>query len=158
MRIPLIFLIILCTVSFVSAQTDSTGIALFNQRKYSESQKFFEKAVKNNDKDAEGWYYLAYSNLALGELDDAEDEIDEAIDLNENVSKYHLLRGQILGQEAQDANIISQGILAVKVKNAFLRASELDPANIQAHTALFNYYSIAPGIMGGQMDAETSSA
>ncbi|MDD8017880.1 MAG: hypothetical protein PHP42_05875, partial [Bacteroidota bacterium] len=47
------------------------------------------------------------------------------------------------------ANVISQGFLAPKIKNAFLRASELDPSNVQARLALFNYYLVAPGIMGG---------
>jgi tetratricopeptide (TPR) repeat protein len=69
--------------------------------------------------------------------------------VNDNIARYHLLRGQILGQKAMTANMFSQGLLAPKIKNAFLRASELDPANIEARQALYNYYVLAPGIMGG---------
>lgn len=153
-------ILILSVVGFGIAQVDSTGIKLLAERKNAEAQTFFEAAVKKNKKDAEARYYLAVALSRQGKFDDAEDEIDEAIDLNENVAKYHLARGQILGQKAMNANVVSQAFIAPKIKNAFLRASELDPSNIEARIALFNYYLMAPGIMGGsdekaveQMDA-----
>lgn len=142
--------ILLCLVSAaVLPQTDSTGIRLIEQRKYNDAEQFFASAVRNNPKDAESRYYHARTLMAKRALDEAEEEIDEAIDLNDHVAKYHLLRGQILGQQAMDANIISQGFLAPKIKNAFLRASELEPSNIEARISLYNYYIMAPGIMGG---------
>jgi len=136
----------------LSAQADSAGIKLLEQRKFSEANLFFRNAVKNNGSDAEARYFLARTLMILGEFDEAEDEIDEAIELNENVAKYHLVRGQILGQQAMNANFLSQGLLAPKIKNAFLRASELDPNNIEAHVSLYNYYIMAPGILGGSED------
>jgi tetratricopeptide (TPR) repeat protein len=153
-------ILILTVVGFGIAQVDSTGMKLLAERKNAEAQTYFEAAVKKNNKDAEARYYLAVALSRQGKFDDAEDEIDEAIDLNENVAKYHLARGQILGQKAMGAGVLSQAFIAPKIKNAFLRASELDPSNIEARIALFNYYLIAPGIMGGsdekaveQMDA-----
>jgi Tfp pilus assembly protein PilF len=71
------------------------------------------------------------------------------LELNDSNARYHFLRGQILGVRAQTANIFKQGILASKVKNAFLRAVELDPTLIEAHIGLYNFYVMAPGIMGG---------
>ncbi|MDD8019245.1 MAG: tetratricopeptide repeat protein, partial [Bacteroidota bacterium] len=139
-----LIIISLMAVGCLLAQVDSTGIKLIEQRKFSQAQTFFESAVKNNKKDAEAYYYLAYSLFAQNKGDDAQDAIEEAIDINENIAKYHLLRGQILGQKAMTANVISQGFLAPKIKNAFLRASELDPSNVQARLALFNYYLVAP--------------
>jgi tetratricopeptide (TPR) repeat protein len=136
-------------VSIVFAQVDSTGIKLIEQKKYSEAKSFFESAVKKNKKDSEARYYYAMSLMFLRNIDDAEDEIDEAISINEKISKYHMLRGNILGQKAMSANVVSQGFLAPKIKNAYLRASELDPSNIDARNGLFMYYLMAPGIMGG---------
>ncbi len=133
----------------LSAKTDSTGLRLIEQRKLPEAKKYFQEAVDKNSRDSESRYYLALTLMMQLQLDDAEDEIDEAIDLSDNVAKYHLLRGQILGQQAMSANVISQGFLAPKIKNAFLRASELDPSNVDARAALYNYYVMAPGIMGG---------
>ncbi|KAB2925025.1 MAG: tetratricopeptide repeat protein [Bacteroidetes bacterium] len=132
-----------------AAQSDSTGIKLIEQRKFADAERFFDSAVARNGKDAEARYFHAIALMMGKDLDAAEDEVDEAIDLNENAAKYHLLRGQILGQQAMTANVISQGFLAPKIKNAFLRASELDPKNIEARAALFSYYLMAPGIMGG---------
>ena len=144
-----LFILFIATVGILFGQVDSTGIKLLNQRKLSDAQSYFESRIKKDKKDSEAHYYLAVSLSRQGKFDDAEDEIDEAIDLNENISKYHLVRGQILGQKAMTANVISQGFLAPRIKNAFLRASELDPSNIEARQALFNYYIMAPGIMGG---------
>lgn len=139
-----------CSISMVlSAQIDSTGIRLINDKKFVEAQTFFEAAVKKNETDAESHYFLAVALMMQRNVDDAEDVIDDAIDLNENKAKYHLLRGQILGQQAMNANMLSQGLLAPRIKNAFLKASELDPSNIEARQALYNYYVMAPGIMGG---------
>jgi tetratricopeptide (TPR) repeat protein len=152
------FILIAVSIGMLSAQVDSTGIKLINQRKYSEAQTYFESCVEKNKKDSEAHYYLAVSLSRQGKFDDAQDEIDEAIDLNENVAKYHLARGQIIGQKAMNANIISQGFLAPKIKNAFLRASELDPSNIEARQSLFNYYVVAPGIMGGSEEKAMEQA
>jgi tetratricopeptide (TPR) repeat protein len=156
MRTLLIFL--LCLATGAAAQVDSAGIRLINERKYGEAKSFFEQAVSKNEKNAEARYYLGMSLMLLQQFDEAQDEAEEAIDLNENVAKYHLLRGQILGQKAMTANVLSQGIMAPKIKNAFLRASELDPSNIEARQALYNYYVMAPGIMGGSNEKALEQA
>ena len=144
-----VFVLCLLLFSFAAAQYDSTGIRLIEAKRYTDAKVFFSKACKDNSKDAESRFYLAQVHMRLRELDEAEECIDEAIEINEKVAKYHLLRGSVLGQQAMSANIFSQGILAPKIKNAFLAASELDPTNIEARQALFSYYLMAPGIMGG---------
>ncbi len=144
-----LFILLTLQVSIVLSQIDSTGIKLINQRKYSEAQSFFESVIKKNKKDAEGFYFLSIALMLQQKFDDAQDAVEEAIDLNENISKYHIARGNILGQKAMNANVISQGFLAPKIKNAYLRASELDPSNVEARIALYRYYVMAPGIMGG---------
>ena len=131
------------------AQVDSTGIKLIEQHKFAEAKSFFEAAVKANNKDAESHYQLARVLLYDRNADDAEDQIDEALELNDSNARYHFLRGQILAERARTANVFKQGILASKVKNAFLRAVELDPTLIEAHIGLYNFYVMAPGIMGG---------
>lgn len=144
-----LFILFTLQVSIVISQVDSTGIKLINQRKYSEAQSFFETAIQRNKKDAEAYYFLSIALMLQQKFDDAQDAVEEAIDLNENISKYHITRGNILGQKAMNANVISQGFLAPKIKNAYLRASELDPSNVEARIALYRYYVMAPGIMGG---------
>lgn len=154
-----IYILFLFTVPVLAfSQADSTGLRLIESRKFSAAQSFFEKEVRKNKKDADAHYYLSVALMRQQQYDDAEDAIDNAIDLNSTAASYHLLRGQILGLKARDANVISQGFLAPKIKNAFLRASELDPGSIEARQALFNYYIIAPGIMGGSQEKALEQA
>lgn len=151
-------IILLCAFTIITAllfperacaAVDSTGIKLLASRDNEKAESYFEAAVKRNPKDAELQYYFAVSLLRMHKSDEAQDAIDEAIGINDGVSKYHYMRGVILGDKAMKANVISQGFLAPKVKNAFLRAAELDPKNFDAHAGLFEYYVNAPGIMGG---------
>lgn len=153
-----LLIVLLSITAIASAQVDSAGIRLINDRKFGEAKSFFEKAVEKNGRNAEARYYLGMSLMLLQQFDEAQDEAEEAIDLDENVSKYHILRGQILGQKAMTANVLSQGIMAPKIKNAFLRASELDPSNVEARQALYNYYVMAPGIMGGSNEKALEQA
>jgi len=128
---------------------DSTGMKLIEARKFAEARVLFEASVQSNPNDPEVHYQLARVLLFTRNSDDAEDQIDEALKLNDKVARYHFLRGQILGERARDANVFKQGILAPKIKNAFLRSVELDPAFIEGRVGLYNYYVMAPGIMGG---------
>ncbi|MGE5315472.1 MAG: tetratricopeptide repeat protein [Acidobacteriota bacterium] len=132
-----------------SGAVDSTGIRLYRSGSLKKAQSWFESAVKKNPRDAESYYYLAMSLLRQEKSDEAEDAIDEALEIDENVSKYHYARGAILGERAMKANVLKQGLLAPKIKNAFLRSVELDQNNIDGHIGLFNYYMQAPGFMGG---------
>ncbi|MDP1677430.1 MAG: tetratricopeptide repeat protein [Bacteroidota bacterium] len=153
-----LFILLTAVAGLVFGQVDSTGIKLINQRKYSEAQSFFESVIQKNNKNAEAYYFLSIALMRQQKSDDAQDAIEEAIDINETVSKYHMMRGNILGQKAMTANVISQGFLAPKIKNAFLRASELDPNNVDARASLYNYYIMAPGIMGGSEEKALEQA
>jgi cytochrome c-type biogenesis protein CcmH/NrfG len=141
-----------------SGAVDSTGIHLLHNREDAKAQAFFEAAVKKNPDDAESFYYLAASLQRQHKTAEAQDAIEVALEKNDAVSKYHFLRGAILGEKAMNANVISQGFLAPKIKNAFLRAAELDPQNADAHIGLFNYYLQAPGIMGGSEEKAFAEA
>ncbi|HLP16278.1 MAG TPA: tetratricopeptide repeat protein, partial [Bacteroidota bacterium] len=147
----IVFIAACCMVFSVSAQgaIDSTGIKLLESWKTKQAQEFFESEIRKNPRDAEAHYYLAGALQRQGKSDEAEDAIDEALEINENVSKYHYLRGAILGDRALKTNRLKQAILAPRIKRAFLRSVELDPSNIDGHIGLFNYYMQAPGIMGG---------
>ena len=133
------------------AQTTPEGIKLFEAKQYKEALTCFESVVGKNKKDAEAWSYLAAIHVRrdFRDIDKAEDEIDEAIDINENISRYHLIRGQVLGVKAQTSGMVKAAFIAPKVKSAFLRAVELDPKSVEARQGLFSYYLMAPGVMGG---------
>ena len=145
-------------VTVFAQSSDTVAQRIVTEKKWSESAKYYEGIAENEPKNAEARYYQAFSLMLLQKFDDAQDAVEEAIDIKEPVAKYHLLRGQILGQKAMTANVVSQGFLAPKIKNAFLRASELDPSNIEARQALYNYYVMAPGFMGGSNEKALEQA
>ena len=94
-------------------------------------------------------YYLGRVAFDSNELDDAADYFEEAIDHRNDISDYHLWYGNALGTIAQDANIVRQGFLAPKIKAAFEQAVALDSRNRDALWGLVQYYTQAPGFMGG---------
>jgi tetratricopeptide (TPR) repeat protein len=66
--------------------------------------------------------------------------------------------GSSYGTLAQKASLFKQASLAKKTKNAFERAVQLDPNHVEARFGLLDYYSIAPGIMGGDMEKAFAQA
>ncbi len=64
---------------------------------------------------------------------------------------YHLWLGRAVGTVAQNASVLRQPFLARRVKSEFERAVELDPQNIGAREGLVEFYTQAPGVMGGSI-------
>ena len=62
------------------------------------------------------------------------------------------------GEKANAANPLSAASLAKKAKAEFEQAVKLDPANVQAHADLAEYYTDAPSIMGGGTDKARDQA
>jgi tetratricopeptide (TPR) repeat protein len=137
----------------LTAQTVDEGVLLFQQGKFVEAKNVFEQILKKDDNNAEAHYrlglvYLNRSNPQR-DVDEAVDQLEEAVDLNPNNADYYFRYGTALGEKTQHAGIIKQAFLAPKVKKAFLRAVELNPKHAQARIGLAQYDLMAPSIMGG---------
>jgi tetratricopeptide (TPR) repeat protein len=141
---------------YLPAQTIDEAEAYLRQKKYAEAKSIYEKMIDNNKNDAEAHYHLGWLLLTPGfkdrDVDDAVDQLEKAVDLNPNNADYQYRYGAALGQKAQNSGMLKQAFLAPKIKNAFKRAVELNPQNVQAHIGLANYYMVAPSIMGGDED------
>ena len=137
----------------LSAQTIDEGVALVQQKKYTEAKTVFEQILDKNKNDAEAHYHLGLVFLNRGfknqDVDEAVDHLEKAVDLNPNNADYQFRYGTALGEKTQNAGMIKQAFLAPKVKNAFKRAVELNPKLVPARIGLAQYYFRAPSIMGG---------
>ncbi len=135
------------------SQTIEEGEAYIQQRKYAEAKSVFEKLIENNKNDAEAHYRLGDLLLLRGyndrNVDDAVEQLEQAVDLNPNNAVYQFRYGSALGEKAQNAGVLKQALLAPKIKKAFKRSVELNPQNARARVALAQYYLVAPSIMGG---------
>jgi tetratricopeptide (TPR) repeat protein len=152
MKAFLLFLLLfpLCAVAQHSVEQ---GRKLYEQKKYSEAVAAL-KAVKEDQPDfAAARYYLGRVAFDQKEFDDAADYFEEATEArNGNVADYYSWLGDSYGTIARDANVLRQGMLAPKMKAAWEKAIALDAKNLSARFSLIEFYSKAPGFMGGSMD------
>jgi cytochrome c-type biogenesis protein CcmH/NrfG len=81
--------------------------------------------------------------------DDAIHQCDSAVQLAPLESSYHLWLGRAYGEKADAIHSIKAYGLAKKVHSEFERAVQLDSKNVDALSDLGEFYTAAPGIVGG---------
>ncbi len=84
--------------------------------------------------------------------DDAIRQCQAAVKLVPLDSEYHLWLGRAYGEKADSIHSIKAYGLAKKVKSEFERAVQLDSKNVDALSDLGEFYTAAPGIVGGGKD------
>jgi len=83
---------------------------------------------------------------------------EQAIKLAPKTAEYHYLLGAAYGELAQKSGMLKAASLAKKTKAAFEKAVELDPNYLEARLALIDYYTVAPGFMGGSEEKALQQA
>jgi tetratricopeptide (TPR) repeat protein len=81
--------------------------------------------------------------------DDAIHQCEAAVQLEPMNSGYHLWLGRAYGEKADSIHSIKAYGLAKKVRSEFERAVQLDSKNVDALSDLGEFYTAAPGIVGG---------
>ncbi len=138
----------------VYAQSElEKGKELFKSRKYSEAKAVCESILSRSNYHAEANYLLGSIYLRHEQdYDKAIEYLEKAVDSEPNNSNYHLTLSGALGNKAMRSNVVKQALLAPRIKSEMEKAVELDPNNIEARTALSQFYVMAPGIMGGSVE------
>ena len=83
---------------------------------------------------------------------------EKAVKLAPNVAEYHYLLGVANGEIAQRAGMFKQASMAGTIKAEFEKAVQLDPNYIDARLALIDFYTVAPGFMGGSQEKAAAQA
>jgi tetratricopeptide (TPR) repeat protein len=125
---------------------------LYETKKYSEASKLLEEIDDDHHDYAAAQFYLGRIAFDQKDFDDAADYFEEATEANDKVADYFLWLGDTYGTIAKDANMVRQGFLAPKMKSAWETAIGLDSKNISARQSLVEYYTQAPGFMGGSFE------
>ena len=102
-----------------------------------------------NPKDAEAHNLLCRVYYQEERWADAIHECEIAVQLMPLDSGYHLWLGRAYGEKASSIHSIKAYPLAKKVRGEFERAVQLDSGNVDALSDLGEFYTAAPGIVGG---------
>jgi tetratricopeptide (TPR) repeat protein len=156
-------LIALLFASATFAATDPAQLAaakaLYNDHKFPDAESAFKKLVAADATNSELHYYLGMSVGQRGDPEAASKNLEKAVELAPTNAQYHFDFGNFSAAAAEKAGMLSKYGLAKKCLAAFKRAAELEPANVNFHQALFEFYRQAPGIAGGGADkAEVEAA
>jgi tetratricopeptide (TPR) repeat protein len=108
--------------------------------------------------DAASLNLLSRAYYAIEQWDNAVKNGERAVSLSPDNAMYHLWLGREYGEKASASNPLSAASWARKTKSEFELAVKLDPANVQAHADLAEYYTEAPSIMGGGTDKARDQA
>jgi tetratricopeptide (TPR) repeat protein len=102
--------------------------------------------------DAEAHHLLCRVYYQEQRWDDAIHQCEAAVQLTPLDSGYHLWLGRAYGEKADSIHSIKAYGLAKKVRSEFERAVQLDGKNVDALSDLGEFYTAAPGIVGGGKD------
>jgi tetratricopeptide (TPR) repeat protein len=124
---------------------------LLKDRKFAEVEKATTAKLAKDPLDANAM--IARTKAILGARDGRFEEA--AAQAEKCVAKYpdnggcHVAYGKALGNKAMSEGITSAIGYAGKIRDAFKKAVELNPRDLDARFSLFDYYMMAPFIVGG---------
>lgn len=148
-----LIIILLITTRGWGQTTVERARQLYDQKKTAEAVALLESVKEDQPGYAAAQFYLGRIAFDKREFDDAADFFEEATEAKDGQrSEYYTFLGDSYGSIAQDANVIKQGFLAPKMKNAWEKAIALDAKNLDARYSLISFYTQAPSLMGGSMD------
>jgi len=94
----------------------------------------------------------------LGDYKRAAEALEKAVSTDPANAEFALWLGRAYGRRAETANPFAAPGLAVKARQYFEKAVQLNPRYLEALSDLFEYYLDAPGFLGGGMDKAEATA
>jgi tetratricopeptide (TPR) repeat protein len=124
--------------------------------KADEAASLLSDALKSDPGDAgeraEADNLLCRVEYALQQFDQAAGHCEKAVSLSPQDARYHLWLGRAIGERASRASFMSAFSLAKKTREEFESAVKLDPRDADALSDLGEFYTDAPGAVGGGTD------
>ena len=138
------------------ADVDST--ALLKAGKADQALNSLNSTVAREPNDAQAYNLLCRVYYQLELWDNSIRMAEKSVSLAPLNSEYHLWLGRAMGRKAEDANPVTAFALARKVRAEFERAVALDANNLAARADLSEFYSEAPGFLGGDKNKANQQA
>jgi tetratricopeptide (TPR) repeat protein len=132
-----------------SAGSLERGVRLFEAGEHAEAKRVLLPLAEQNPGNARAAFYVGQIFRHEGNVDRGIEWLERAIRLDPASSDYHLNLAGAYGDKAQRANAVRQAMLARKAKSHLDEAVRLSPESLDARFGLVQFYTIAPGVMGG---------
>ena len=136
----------------VGAASASEYTVLMKAKKYTEIEKIAGAKLAQEPANAEAMAATVEAILAAGgeaRLEEALKLAEQCVAANQASAICHLAVGKALGSKAMAGGMMSAMGSAGKIRDAFKKAVELDPKNLDARFSLLQFYTMAPSFMGG---------
>jgi len=157
-KISFVFLLMWCIGVSSYGQTIDQGKALFEARKHSEAEKVFNAIPGTNHSYAEAQYYLGRIAFDKRDYEKAVEYFETATKNDTKKSDYFNYLGRASAEMAIAASIFSKPSWASQSRKSWETAVELDSRSIEPRLSLIDFFSMAPGFMGGSMEKAKAMA
>lgn len=138
-----------CAVSLTALQASAQLLHEAEDRYQRTDYRGSLSLVNKQTDDASVNFLIARDYFMLGDYKRSTEYLQKAIASRPDNAEYVDWLGRIYGRRAETSNPLLAPPLAVKARQAFERAVELDPKDSEALDDLFDYYLDAPGFLGG---------
>jgi tetratricopeptide (TPR) repeat protein len=131
---------------------------LFEARAFTAAEACLSARAATQPADGVTFFYLGRTYFERRQPGPAIDWLKRAVAREPGRSEFHDWLGRAYGIAAQRAAIVRQFGLAVKARQEFSRAVELDPANLDALEDLIEFQIQAPAFLGGSLSQASRHA
>jgi len=148
---------ILCAVMMFppwsgQAQSVDTATELYQHGRFQEAAAILAELSRKQPIQAGLRVALGKTYWKLRRWNDAVEEFEKAVAIEPGNGAFHLWLGRAYGRKAEHAWALSAFGLARKARQEFEKAVECSPDDLDARFDLMDFYSQAPGIVGGGKD------
>jgi tetratricopeptide (TPR) repeat protein len=143
-----LFLLLIPTFIFSQAIVNDADL-LFQQKQFIKAEKMINGYVTENPNDLVGIELLGDAYGHQKKWDGAINQYKKLVDASYDNANYQYKYGGALGMKALEVNKFKALGLITDVKEAFLKAAEIDPDHIDVRWAMVELYMQLPGIIGG---------
>lgn len=150
--VQLLILIFFTGIAPLQSSPVEQAKKLFDAKRFAEAKKVLSAVDDDHKEYGAAQFYLGRISFEEEKYEDAAEYFEEAVEVNDKNAEYFTWLGDTYGTIAKDANVMRQGMLAPKMKSAWESAIALDPTSINPRLSLIQYYTQAPGFMGGSYE------
>lgn len=154
-RVKFVTLLVSSAALLAAASPDlDQARKFFNSTDFEQSLRVLEAAPRNADANE----LIGRNYYMLGDFKKASEALQKAVDAEPNNGRHALWLARAYGRRAELASPFTAPGYAVKTRQYFERAVQLNPRDLEALSDLLDYYLEAPGFLGGGMDKAEATA